>query len=31
MKRSHHVCPSCGYYGGRQAVELKKKGGEAAS
>jgi large subunit ribosomal protein L32 len=31
MKRSHHVCPSCGYYDGRQAVELKKKGGEAAS
>jgi large subunit ribosomal protein L32 len=31
MKRSHHACPSCGYYDGRQAVELKKKGGEAAT
>jgi len=31
MKRSHHVCPSCGYYDGRQVVEVKKKGGEAAS
>lgn len=30
-KRSHHVCPTCGYYGGRLAVEPKKKGGEAAS
>lgn len=31
MKRSHHACPSCGYYDGRPAVELKKKGGEASS
>ena len=31
MKRSHHVCPSCGYYDGRPAVALKKKGGEAAT
>ncbi len=32
MKRAHHVCPACGWYNGRQAVELKqKKGGEAAS
>jgi ribosomal protein L32 len=31
MRRSHHACPNCGYYRGRQVVELKKKGGEAAS
>jgi ribosomal protein L32 len=31
MKRSHHVCPTCGYNQGRQAVELKKKSGETAS
>jgi large subunit ribosomal protein L32 len=31
MKRSHHACPSCGYYDGRPAVELKKKSSEAAS
>ena len=30
-RRSHHACPNCGYYRGRQVVELKKKGGEAAS
>ncbi len=23
MKQPHHVCPECGYYQGRQAVELK--------
>lgn len=21
-KRSHHVCPSCGYYKGRQVVDV---------
>ena len=31
MRRSHHACPNCGYYRGRQVVELKKKGGEAVS
>lgn len=31
MRRSHHACPSCGYYRGRQVVDLKQKGGEAAS
>ena len=31
MKRSHHDCPSCGYYDGRQAVGLKKKPGVPAS
>ena len=24
-KRPHHVCPSCGYYNGRQLVQLKKE------
>ena len=31
MKEPHHVCPSCGWYRGRQVLELKKKGGEVAS
>jgi ribosomal protein L32 len=31
MRRSHHACPNCGYYRGRVVVELKVKGGEAAS
>jgi large subunit ribosomal protein L32 len=31
MKQPHHVCPSCGKYRGRQVLEIKKKGGEAAS
>lgn len=22
IKRAHHVCPKCGYYGGRQAVAV---------
>ncbi len=22
-KLSHHVCPTCGYYAGREAVEIK--------
>jgi large subunit ribosomal protein L32 len=30
-KLPHRVCPNCGYYGGRQAIELKKKADEAAS
>ena len=24
MKKSHRVCPECGYYAGRQAVEAKE-------
>ena len=31
MKEPHHACPNCGWYRGRQVLELKKKGGEAAS
>jgi large subunit ribosomal protein L32 len=30
-KRQHHVCPNCGYYAGRQAIEMKKPGDERAS
>jgi large subunit ribosomal protein L32 len=30
-KRSHHVCPSCGYYDGRPVVAIEKKSGEPAS
>jgi large subunit ribosomal protein L32 len=31
LKRPHHVCPNCGYYDGRPAIELKPAGDEAAS
>ncbi len=31
-KQVHHVCPNCGYYNGRPAVEIKQKTpGESAS
>lgn len=30
-KQPHHACPNCGYYGGRQALELETKTGESAS
>jgi large subunit ribosomal protein L32 len=30
-KQPHHVCPNCGYYGGRQAIELKRPSDESAS
>jgi ribosomal protein L32 len=30
MKLPHHVCPNCGYYQGRQAVELKPAADDAA-
>lgn len=23
--KSHHVCPSCGYYRGRKVIEIKTK------
>jgi large subunit ribosomal protein L32 len=31
-KLIHHVCPTCGYYGGREVVRIKAKApkGEAA-
>ncbi|MDQ4100379.1 MAG: 50S ribosomal protein L32 [Chloroflexota bacterium] len=25
MRRSHHVCPSCGYYRGRQVIEIEER------
>jgi large subunit ribosomal protein L32 len=28
-KLPHRVCPACGWYNGRQAVELKPAGGSA--
>jgi hypothetical protein len=27
MKLPYHVCPNCGYYQGRQAIQLKPAGG----
>jgi large subunit ribosomal protein L32 len=30
MKATHRVCPNCGYYNGRLAIELKKSTDEAA-
>lgn len=23
MKRSHHACPECGWYGGREAIRIR--------
>jgi hypothetical protein len=31
MKLPHHVCPNCGYYQGRLAVQIKPAGGEDAA
>jgi large subunit ribosomal protein L32 len=30
-KLPHHVCPNCGWYQGRQAVELKQTATDTAS
>jgi large subunit ribosomal protein L32 len=30
-KRQHHVCPNCGYYGGRLAIDVKTTKDEPAS
>ena len=24
-KRSHHACPECGWYGGREAVKIRQR------
>ena len=24
LKRAHHVCPTCGYYNGREAVSVER-------
>jgi large subunit ribosomal protein L32 len=31
MKQVHHVCPTCGWYGGREAVKIKAKKETSAS
>jgi large subunit ribosomal protein L32 len=28
-KRSHHVCPSCGVYNGRQVIQIEERRREA--
>ena len=30
QRRAHHACPTCGWYHGRQAIEVKKKKGSEA-
>jgi large subunit ribosomal protein L32 len=25
MKRAHHVCPSCGWYNGRQVIVIEER------
>ncbi|HEY8170324.1 MAG TPA: 50S ribosomal protein L32 [Candidatus Limnocylindria bacterium] len=30
QKRQHRVCPNCGYYNGRLAIDLKPAGDDAA-
>ncbi len=25
LKRSHHVCPNCGMYNGRQVIEIEER------
>ena len=29
LKRSHHVCPNCGMYNGRQVIEIEERNREA--
>ena len=31
MKQVHHVCPTCGWYGGREAIKIKAKKESSAS
>ncbi len=31
MKRAHHVCPTCGYYAGREVVAIKGPEGKKSS
>jgi large subunit ribosomal protein L32 len=31
MKLIHHVCPTCGWYGGREAIKIKAKKESSAS
>ncbi|HET9613523.1 MAG TPA: 50S ribosomal protein L32 [Candidatus Limnocylindrales bacterium] len=31
MRRPHHACPNCGWYNGRQAIELKQAATDTAS
>jgi large subunit ribosomal protein L32 len=30
-KQQHHACPNCGYYAGRQALDIKPQTDERAS
>lgn len=29
-KRSHHICPACGFYNGRQWLTPRRQAGDAA-
>ena len=31
QKRAHHACPTCGWYGGREAVRVKSQRSPEAS
>jgi len=31
MKQPHHVCPNCGYYQGRLAVQIKPAAADDAA
>jgi ribosomal protein L32 len=26
MRRPHHVCPNCGFYRGRQVIQIEERG-----